>query len=151
MVSIRGARLACAIVVVAVPAGAQTITDGDTLRINGQAVRLYGIDAPELKQRCGAWPAGELAHEALSSMVVDREVTCEGKGHDRYGRLLAVCKVGSLDLGAELVRSGMAWAFTRYSVMYADQEAEARAGNRGVHQHECVPAWEWRVGRERKR
>ena len=39
---------------------------------------------------------------------------------------------------------GLAWAFTRYSVDYIDQQEEARIANRGVHAHDCVPAWEWR-------
>ncbi|SEP42845.1 hypothetical protein SAMN02990966_06111 [Rhodospirillales bacterium URHD0017] len=39
----------------AVPAAAQTITDGDTLKQNGVIYRLWGIDAPEAKQ---VWPDG---------------------------------------------------------------------------------------------
>ena len=120
---------------------AQIAIDGDTLKLSGQTIRLYGIDAPELKQTCGNWPAGELAQEALASMVIGRQVTCEGKGHDRYGRTLAVCKVDGFDIGAELVRSGMAWAFTRYSVDYVGQQAEAKSANRGVHQDDCELAW----------
>jgi endonuclease YncB( thermonuclease family) len=42
-----------------------------------------------------------------------------------------------------MVREGFAWAFTRYSVDYVDQQEEARRANRGVHAHECVPPWEW--------
>ena len=49
------------------------------------------------------------------------------------------------DLGAILVREGFAWAFTRYSVDYVDQQEEARIANRGVHAHDCAPAWEWRA------
>ena len=29
------------------------IVDGDTIRINKKKIRLYGIDAPELKKTCG--------------------------------------------------------------------------------------------------
>jgi endonuclease YncB( thermonuclease family) len=39
-----------------------------------------------------------------------------------------------------MVREGMAWAFTRLSVAYVDQQEEARIANRGVHEHDCVPA-----------
>jgi hypothetical protein len=45
---------------------------------------------------------------------------------------------GGSALGAIMVREGFAWAFTRFSVDY-----EARTANRGVHAHDCVPAWEW--------
>ena len=130
----------------------QTAVDGDTLKLGGQTIRLYGIDAPEMKQTCGNWPAGELAQEALASMVIRRQITCEGRGQDRYGRTLAVCKVDGFDIGAELVRSGMARAFTRYSVDYVEQQAEAKSANRGVHQYGCEPAWNYRARvREEKR
>ena len=43
------------------------------------------------------------------------------------------------DLGAILVREGFAWAFTRFSVDYVDQQEEARRANRGVHAHDCEP------------
>ena len=35
----------------ALPATGQTVTDGDTIRFGGRAVRLWGIDAAELHQR----------------------------------------------------------------------------------------------------
>ena len=124
---------------------AQTAIDGDTLSLNGQTIRLYGIDAPELKQTCGNWPAGELAQEALASMLIGHQVICESKGQDRYGRTLAVCKVDGFDLGAEMIRSGMAWAFTRYSVDYLSQEIEAKTAGRGVHWHDCEAAWDYRA------
>ena len=28
------------------------VTDGDSLKIDSQKIRLFGIDAPELKQQC---------------------------------------------------------------------------------------------------
>jgi endonuclease YncB( thermonuclease family) len=44
-----------------------------------------------------------------------------------------------------MVREGFAWAFTRFSVDYVEQQEDARRANRGVHAHDCVPAWEWRA------
>lgn len=127
------------------PAMAQTATDGATLRIDALVIRLHGIDAPEMKQRCGDWPAGELAQEALAAMVIGPKVECARKGFDRYNRMLAVCTVDGVDIGAEMVRSGMAWAFTRYSGAYMRFEVEARAANRGVHLHKCEPVWDYRA------
>src|SRR5258708_25891945 len=54
-------------------------------------------------------------------------------------------RVSGEDLGAILVREGMAWAFVRYSRDYVEQEATAKAARVGVHAHDCQPAWEWRA------
>jgi endonuclease YncB( thermonuclease family) len=41
-----------------------------------------------------------------------------------------------VDIQAEMVKAGMAWAFIRYSHDYVVQEGEAQAANRKVHAHE---------------
>jgi endonuclease YncB( thermonuclease family) len=119
--------------------------DGDTIGIGATSIRLHGIDAPEMKQQCGDWPAGELAQEALAAMIIGRTVACEGRGRDRFGRTLASCKVDGFDLSAEMVRSGMALALVRYSRDYADLEAEAKAARRGMHGYSCEAPWEFRA------
>ena len=132
------------------PALAQTITDGDTLRLNGVVYRLWGIDAPETKQDCpDGWAAGRLATTHLQSLISGRLVICEQKDTDRYGRIVAICRVGGVDLGAMMVRDGYAWAFTRYSAAYAVQEALAKKEVLGIHRHNCMPAWDWRASQRR--
>jgi len=39
-----------ALVVAVAPTVAQTVTDGDTIKLDGTTYRLWGIDAPETKQ-----------------------------------------------------------------------------------------------------
>ena len=125
---------------------AQTITDGDTLRVNGVTYRLHGIDAPETKQVCDdGWPAGNLATTRLQTLITGRTVVCEKRDQDRYGRTIAICRANGEDLGAILVREGLAWAFVRYSRDYAELEAKAKADQQGIHAHDCQPAWEWRA------
>ncbi len=125
---------------------AQTITDGDTLKLNGVTYRLWGIDAPETKQDCpDGWAAGRLATTHLQSLISGRNVICERKDTDRYGRTVAICRAGGEDLGALMVRDGYAWAFLRYSTDYAGQEALAKKEMLGVHRHGCPPAWDWRA------
>ncbi|WP_425065586.1 thermonuclease family protein [Reyranella sp.] len=130
------------------PLGAQSVTDGDTLRVDGTTYRLWGIDAPELKQDCpDGWPAGRLAATHLASLLAGRNVICQRRDTDRYGRTVAICRVGGEDLGALMVRDGFAWAFTRYSRYYVPEEAAARVGRAGVHGHDCITAWDWRATR----
>jgi endonuclease YncB( thermonuclease family) len=129
---------------------AQTVTDGDTLRLNGVTYRLWGIDAPETKQDCpDGWAAGRLATTHLQSLISGRNVICERKDTDRYGRTVAVCRAGGEDLGGLMVRDGYAWAFLRYSADYASQEALAKSEMLGVHRHGCLPAWDWRAAQRK--
>jgi endonuclease YncB( thermonuclease family) len=44
-----------------------------------------------------------------------------------------------------MVQAGMAWAFTRYSSDYIDEEKAAIGARVGVHAHECEKAWDWRA------
>lgn len=145
--------LAAIVIAAAFPATAQSITDGDTLKQGGVSYRLWGIDAPEAKQVCpDGWPAGSLAATRLQALTAGRSIVCQEKDRDRFGRIVAICRVSGEDLGAILVREGLAWAFTRFSVDYVDQQEEARIANRGVHAHDCAPAWQWRAlgGRSRR-
>ncbi len=122
------------------------VIDGDSLKLNGAVYRLWGIDAPETKQDCSdGWPAGRMATTKLLALVQGKTVVCEKKDTDRYGRTVAICRASGEDLGALLVRSGMAWAFVRYSRDYVEQEARAKLAKVGVHARDCVPAWEWRA------
>jgi endonuclease YncB( thermonuclease family) len=128
---------------------AQTITDGDTLRLNGVTYRLYGVDAPEAKQVCAyGWPAGSLATTRLQVLIGGKSVVCERRFQDRYGRIVAVCRANGEDLGAILVREGLAWAFVRYSRDYVQLEAMAKTDRQGIHAHGCGSAWAWRAGQK---
>jgi endonuclease YncB( thermonuclease family) len=90
-----------------------------------------------------------MAATRLLSLTSGRPVACQEMDRDRYGRMVAICRVSGEDLGAIMVSGGLAWAFVRYSSDYVSQQAMAKAGRRGVHAHDCVPAWEWRAQQRR--
>lgn len=132
------------------PAAAQTVTDGDTIKLGGTTYRIFGIDAPEMKQWCGNYPAGVMAAGQLEYMIKGtKEITCEPKDTDRYGRVVAVCRADGRDLGKQMVRLGFAYAFTRYSQAYSAEEEEARQENIGVHAYRCQLPWEYRAAQRR--
>lgn len=70
--------------------------------------------------------------KALEGLIAGRTVTCRAQGLDDYGRILAVCTTPRGELDETIVRQGLAWAFVCYKDAYAEVEAAARAGRRGV-------------------
>ncbi len=134
--------------------GGARVIDGDTLAFGSVRVRLEGIDAPEQEQSCGkawfgTWKCGKAATEHLERLVRDRAIRCDSVGTDAYGRMLGICLADGLDINADMVRNGLAWAFVKYSQRYVEVEADARAAKRGIWQGTAVPAWQWRAERWR--
>ena len=118
-------------------AAAPHVTDGDTIRIGDERIRLWGIDAPEMRQDCtmagGTINIGRAARDHLEAVIGDREVACERVDTDRYGRTVARCSAGGLDLGAMMVVDGWAWDYPEYSHgAYAAQQVAAEAAGAGL-------------------
>jgi len=130
--------------------GQARVTDGDTIRIGNTRIRLHGIDAPESKQSCTAdgqeWQCGSEATEALRNTINGKDVVCSQKDKDRYGRIVAVCRVGATDINAWMVLNGWAVAYRRYSMDYVKDEGEAKRNKSGLWRGVFVMPWEWRRG-----
>ena len=116
-------------------------------------IRLHGIDAPEAKQTCtadgNAWRCGWEANNALANIVGEHWVTCRQRDKDRYGRIVAVCRAGPVDLNAWMVGEGWAVAYRRFSMDYARDESEAKGARRGLWRGEFAMPWNWRRSRRR--
>ena len=128
------------------------VVDGDTIVLGGVRIRLEGIDAPETSQTCTTqagqvWACGRAATAILAKIIGGQPVTCNERGLDKYRRVLAVCYAGGIDINAQMVRLGYAWAFVRYSKAYVADEAEARTSKQGIWSGEAMPAWDYRAGR----
>ena len=110
--------------------------DGDSLTVSGERIRLFGIDAPEFDQTCtraGAqWACGQEAATQLAKLVTGKEVSCKSTGQDAYGRTVARCTAGTIDVNREMVLQGYAVAFRKYSVEYVSAEDIARINRRGM-------------------
>ena len=117
--------------------GSVQVVDGDSLRRGDTDIRLYGIDAPEYRQSCRdkhgtEYSCGKQSANALRRLVKGQEVSCSSIETDRYGRAVAVCKVGDLEINGEMVRLGWAVAYSRHSPSYVRAEAEAKNAKRGI-------------------
>ena len=126
------------------------IIDGDTIQLGTERIRLNGIDAPELAQTCltsggKTWPCGKTAKAYLERMAASGRVTCEGHEIDAYGRKIATCHARGIDLNAEMIRSGQALAFRRYSTVYVDEEDAARRGRKGLWAGYFDAPWDYRA------
>jgi micrococcal nuclease len=94
--------------------------DGDTLRCaptplfpKGERIRLLGIDAPEMRGHCRKGrrcaPGDPHASAAsLASALRNGAATIERIGSDRYGRTLAMVRVGGQDLSCWQLSRGKA-------------------------------------------
>lgn len=132
--------------------GPAVIVDGDTIRIGDTRIRLWGIDAPERRQSCtmddGAVSIGEAARDYLTDIIGGRELVCERRDVDRYGRTVARCTVDGVDVAAAMVTAGWAWAYTRYAGdLYVAQQESAEAAERGLWAGAavCELPSEWRA------
>ena len=135
------ALLCAPLAAAAVDRGVRVI-DGDTFDIGGERIRLFGIDAPEMDQSCAAsgknWACGTWAKGQLSAFLSGGAVTCQRVDTDRYGRTVATCSVGGMDIGAQMVSAGAAVAYRRYSDRYSKAETIARAAAVGIWRGEMV-------------
>lgn len=118
-----------------------SVHDGDTLRLcSGQRIRLFGIDAPELKQ-----PFGRESGNYLRGLVLHKDVglACKGRSFKR-----PVCRVsvGGLDVERAMVSQGWAYDFPKYSYgFYKSEERMAQSRGVGVwSKPKQVKPWVWR-------
>lgn len=132
--------------------GAARVVDGDTLAVGTVRLRLISIDAPEGAQFCqwadgSPYRCGDEATRALERLIGPGPVACVGDKTDRYGRPLVVCRVGNVNLNAEMVRLG--WAVTYLGPEFEAEEREARDEKRGMWAGAFQRPSDWR--RENKR
>ena len=82
----------------------------------------------------------------LDAFIARRPVSCLPISLDRYGRTVATCLVGGVDLGDWLVRNGLALDWPEYSKRkYDATQREAEEAGRGIWKGSYVEPWLYRV------
>lgn len=131
------------------------ISDGDTFKGLTQEkieirFRIHGIDAPENKQ-----PFGDKSKKYLSDLIYGKRVGIKvQKKNDGYGRpVVWVYTPDGGEVGAEMLKSGMAWHFKKYdnSDRYDELENIARTNKIGLwSEKEPVAPWQYRGSRKKR-
>ncbi|HCD9775656.1 TPA: thermonuclease family protein, partial [Enterobacter hormaechei] len=102
------------------------------------------IDAPESGQ-----PFGQRSKQNLLKLAVQKQTEVIANNTDRYGRWLGTLMIGGININAEQVKAGMAWAY-RYHGRASDEtmlrlEEEARRHRIGLWSSpDPVEPWKWR-------
>ena len=139
--------------------GNANVIDGDTIKINKKKIRLFGIDAPELKQKCLKesipYFCGIVSKQNLKKYVQGKKINCEYTKLDRYKRILAICRLNcffwgddpdceKFSLNKYMVRSGYAIAYKRYSKKYLNDQEWAKKFKLGIWNGIFENPEEWR-------
>ncbi len=142
----------------------ERVVDGDSLEVKYGglfsflrrpfAVRLYGIDAPELAQ-----PYGAEARRELASLVRRGGVRMEEIAIDRYGRCVGLLyrprQGRQQSINRAMVQAGYAYWYRRYGgqqLGFPEAEAEAKTRRRGVwqdRQGSRQRPWDYRADQRR--
>ncbi|EAL4025208.1 thermonuclease [Campylobacter upsaliensis] len=120
------------------------VIDGDTIELLAKTsktnpynhiaklkIRLYGIDAPELKQAYG-----KEAKEYLSALVLKQEVGLIIENKDKYDRFVGTIFLKGQDINKEMVKNGYAHAYESFSKKYLAEQADAKMFKLGLWQDE---------------
>jgi|TARA_B110000211_G_C13897280_1_gene472294 endonuclease YncB( thermonuclease family) len=129
--------------------GIPVVTDGDTIKISNNRIRLHGIDAPERNQKCvkklKEYNCGTVATNALIKKIKKRAVKCMIQGNkDRYNRFIGVCFIEQENLNKWMVRNGYAVAYRRYSKDYILDEEFAKKNILGLWSGVFIKPEKWR-------
>ena len=71
-----------------------------------EKIRLFGVDAPEHNQE---W--GKESREALSKLILGKEILLNIKDRDQFGRAVAVLFVENINVNLEMIKTGNAWYY----------------------------------------
>ena len=137
--------------------GFPKVVDGDSIHIKSYKIRLEGIDAPEMKQKCKKpylqimfftfqkyYNCGQVSKKKLLQKISNKPVKCILLGKDKYKRYLAKCFKGTINLNRWMVRNGYAIAYRKYSKIYVPDEHFAKEEKLGLWGGTFIKPEKWR-------
>lgn len=120
-------------------------------------VRLLGVEPPVVSRPAHdggtpvpGQPFGREAETYARDLVLDKQVRLDSYGTDRKGRILAVVRLGDINVNVALVKEGLAWVSPSIPVTKVRAELEvagrqAQVGKYGLWAlPNPEPPWEFR-------
>lgn len=137
--------------------GKTSVIDGDSIKVGGKEVRLFGLDAPEYNQNCfdeknKEYACGQVSRDFLAELAQKKEVKCMYAEKDKYDRFLGKCFVGEISINEELVKNGMAviYNFTESDEKMDELEEAAKKQKLGIWRGAFQLPKEYRKSHPRK-
>lgn len=122
------------------------VTDGDTIKLDGERIRLTCIDAPEKTQLYGLE-----AKEYLMNLLQGKEIEVIRESKDRYGRTLGWLILEGDTINYKMVEKGMAWWYEYYcgdNKVLERHQANAKKKKIGLWaDSNPINPYEWRKGK----
>ena len=124
-----------------------SVIDGNTFEMKADdnesyKIMLFGIDCPELGQEFG-----EKAKKSLEKMILNKKVTVNIQGKDRWGNRLGIALIeGAIDPRYDLLEAGLAWTAERDPIQELETIKEkAREKGKGLwKEQDPTPPWIYR-------
>jgi endonuclease YncB( thermonuclease family) len=133
-----------------------SVYDGDTITVSTSdnqkvKIRLYGIDAPELKKQ----PYGKASRNFLERLILNKYVEVTDLGKDLYNRTVAKIYYKNEYINLKSIQAGMSWHYRSY----APKDVDLSSAQEIAKEHEVglwkndlsVSPWEWRALEKKRR
>lgn len=124
-----------------------SVIDGNTIEVQTKEketfkILFHGIDCPEIDQ-----DYGDKAKRFLEKLILEKNVSVQLQGKDRWGNQLAIVLVdGELDPRFELLEQGLAWTAERNPMVELESIREkAKEKGKGLWKDDSpTPPWTYR-------
>ena len=104
-------------------------------------LKISSVISIDLKKE---YLCGKKSKSELQKKIAKKSIVCNVSNKDRYGRHLATCFVGKINLNKWLVINGYAVAYRRYSKAYIEDENFAKKNKLGLWAGDFIHPEKWR-------
>ncbi len=135
--------------------GPVEVVDGDTIKMDGKTIHLFGVDAPEIEQQCRIyrlnWPCGKRAAVILGRLIAKKPVRCEIVGGSKNlgdNPVQAHCfNYENVNLNSAIIGAGMAVPVLKQTRRYVTAGYSAQIQRLGLWSGRFIPPALWRKGK----